>query len=71
LFSPEGRAINAASIVPGLLQKFGDVDDLLAQIGPRKVLVAGAARGDHAGVRTVSAVLNRFTDEPALLVEWL
>ena len=31
LFSAEGVPINAASILPGLLQKFGDVADVLAQ----------------------------------------
>ena len=71
LFSPEGRPINAASIVPGLLQQFGDVDDVLAQIGPRKVLVAGALRGEHAGARGVSVVENRFSQDANVLLEWL
>jgi dienelactone hydrolase len=71
LFSPEGRAINAASILPGLLQRFGDVDDILAQIGPRKVLVAGGARGNHAGVRSVSVVEDRFTQDGNVLTDWV
>jgi cephalosporin-C deacetylase-like acetyl esterase len=71
LFVAEGRAINAASILPGLLQRFGDVDDVLAQIGPRKVLVAGAGRSNHAGVRSVSAVEDRFTEDGKVLVDWV
>ena len=71
LFSPEGRPINSASILPGLLQRFGDVDHVLTQIAPRKVLVAGAARGNHAGLRSVSAIENRFTQEGKVLVDWL
>ena len=34
LFSTEGHAINAASILPGLLRDFGDVREVLAQIAP-------------------------------------
>ena len=32
LFAADGFPINAASILPGLLQKFGDVADILAQM---------------------------------------
>ncbi len=71
LFSPEGRPINAASILPGLLQRFGDVDEILDQIGPRKVLVAGARRDRHAGIRSVSVVEGQFTQNAALLTGWL
>jgi dienelactone hydrolase/pimeloyl-ACP methyl ester carboxylesterase len=71
LFSADGRAINAASILPGLLQRFGDVDDILTQIGPRKVLVAGGVPGNHAGVRSVSVVGNRFTEDGKVLTDWV
>jgi pimeloyl-ACP methyl ester carboxylesterase len=71
LFSSEGRPINAASILPGLLKHFGDVDDVLAQISPRKVLVAGPASGQHAGDRGVSVAERRFTEEGKVLLDWL
>jgi hypothetical protein len=71
LFSSDGRAINAASIPPGLLKHFGDVDQVLAQIGPRKVLVAGATPGQHFEAKNVSVVENRFTNEGKVLLEWL
>src|SRR5207302_581007 len=40
LFDPAGRPFNAASIVPGMLRDFGDIEDVLADIAPRKMLVA-------------------------------
>src|SRR5262249_57939849 len=44
LFAAEGRPINAASILPGLLRNFGDVTEVLAAVAPRKVLVAAGIR---------------------------
>ena len=43
-----GAPINAASILPGILQRFGDVAEVLAQVAPRKVLVAAGAGESHA-----------------------
>jgi len=71
LFSVEGRPINAASILPGLLQRFGDVQDLLAQIAPRKVLVAAGVGEGHASIRSVSLVARRFTQDVKLLTDWI
>ncbi len=71
LFTAEGFPINAASILPGLLQKFGDVAEILAQIAPRKVLIAsriGESPGPAQHVRLTAA---RFTAEPQRLMEWL
>ena len=62
LFTAEGLPINAASILPGLLQKFGDVADVLAQIAPRKVLVASGNR------RAVQARTAR-ADHPARFLQ--
>ena len=56
LFSAEGRPINAASILPGLLERFGDVADVLALVAPRKVLVAAGGRESHASIRSVSVI---------------
>jgi cephalosporin-C deacetylase-like acetyl esterase len=71
LFDPDGRPVNAASIVPGLLRDFGDVTELLAAIAPRKVL---AANGTGTLLRRIYSVTLRtagFTAEPAALVDWL
>ena len=67
LFSAEGFPINAASILPGLLQKFGDVADVLAQIAPRKVLVAagvGGRRGSHPGRPDCRGAIQRRAAHP-------
>ncbi len=71
LFAPEGRPINAASILPGLLQRFGDVADVLAQIAPRKVLVASAGRESRPSIPSVSCVERPFTQDAKLLTDWL
>ena len=71
MFSAEGRPINAASILPGLLQRFGDVADVLAQVAPRKVLVAAGGRESHASIRSVSVVEGRFTQDVKLLTDWI
>jgi cephalosporin-C deacetylase-like acetyl esterase len=71
LFDPDGRPINAASIVPGLLRDFGDVTELLGAISPRKVL---AANGTGTPLRRIYSVALRtagFTAEPEALLEWL
>ena len=69
--SPEGRAINAASILPGLLRDFGDVPDVLAEVAPRKVLAAAprGALGRH--LPSVRVVERPFTADPAPLLDWL
>jgi hypothetical protein len=71
LFAPEGRPINAASILPGLLQRFGDVADVLAQIAPRRVLVASAGRESRPSIRSVSVIDRPFTQDAKLLTDWL
>jgi hypothetical protein len=71
LFSAQGTPINAASILPGLLEQFGDVPEILAQIAPRKILIA-AGRGE-IGPRpsSVHALPSRFSEQPRLLADWL
>jgi len=71
LFAAEGRPINAASILPGLLQRFGDVADVLALVAPRKVLVAAGGRDSHTSIRSVSVVEGRFTHDVKLLTDWI
>jgi dienelactone hydrolase len=71
LFDPEGRPINAASILPGLLRDFGDIPDVLAAVAPREILLA-APRG-KLDPRPASArvVAERFSDDAGRLLEWL
>jgi hypothetical protein len=71
LFAAEGRPINSASILPGLLRDFGDVTDVLAAIAPRPVLVAagvGESSGSHRSLKTAE---GRFTADARLLTDWL
>lgn len=71
LFSAESRPINAASILPGLLQKFGDIADVVAGIAPRKVLMAtGAGEWSRPGPH-VTVIPQRFSAEPRRLAEWI
>ncbi len=71
LFAADGFPINAASILPGLLQKFGDVADILAQIAPRKVLVA-AGIGQASRLSTnVQINPARLSQEPRHLIDWM
>lgn len=71
LFSAEGHAINAASILPGLLQQFGDVADIIARIAPRKVLLASGIGELSMPAPHVRIMPGRFTAEPQRLIDWL
>jgi cephalosporin-C deacetylase-like acetyl esterase len=71
LFVDRGVPINAASILPGLLERFGDMPDILAQVAPRKVLItAGCGESPRtlASVRTERAA---FSSKPRMLIDWL
>jgi len=71
LFEAGGTAINAASILPGMLRDFGDIADVLAELAPREALVA-APRGDLGRrLPTVRVVEGPFTADPARLLDWL
>jgi dienelactone hydrolase len=71
LFSAEGPAINAASILPGLLREFGDVADVLAQIAPREVLVAGGVGEIPRRPPNVRRHRRRFGNDPRMIAEWI
>jgi dienelactone hydrolase len=71
LFAAEGRPINAASILPGLLRDFGDVTDVLAELAPRPVLVAAGMGTASRAVRSVQAVEGKFTTDARPLTGWL
>jgi cephalosporin-C deacetylase-like acetyl esterase len=71
MFSEEGSTTNASNIVPGLLSEFGDLPDVLAQIAPRRVLVARGT-GSRIPNGTHSRVTEtRFTEDPRVLIDWL
>ena len=71
LFSAEGFPINAASILPGLLQKFGDVEAILGQIAPRTVVIASGVGPLARTMPNVQIVPERFSAEPRRLTEWI
>lgn len=71
LFSAEGFPTNAASILPGLLRDFGDIPDVLAEIGSRKVLVAAGFGGNAPRLPSVQVTEKRFTSNPRVLTSWL
>jgi len=70
LFAAEGRPINAASILPRLLRSFGDVKDVLGEISPRRVLLAGVGEGAPA-VRSLQTAKVCFTKDARILTDWL
>jgi len=71
-FTERAPAINAASILPGLLQSFPDVADILTGLSPRKVLIAAGVGGAAATASPNIRVVDRkFSQEPRLLSDWL
>ena len=71
LFSSNAAPINAASILPDLLWRFGDIADVLAEIAPRRILVAAGAGAALPSARHVSAMPDRFSENPRLLTDWI
>jgi cephalosporin-C deacetylase-like acetyl esterase len=71
LFSVKGFPINAASILPGLLQRFGDIPDVIAEIAPRKVLIASALGERPRTPPHVQLIPERFSRQPERLLQWL
>jgi dienelactone hydrolase len=71
LFEAQGTAVNAASILPGILRSFGDVAEVLSEIAPRKMLIA-AGIGDTIQRPDVVEIRKQpFTKNPLLLLDWL
>jgi cephalosporin-C deacetylase-like acetyl esterase len=70
LFTAEGYPLNAASILPGLLQKFGDIADIIARIAPRRVLLASGIGEWSTPPQHVRIIPARFSTEPQRLQEW-
>ena len=71
LFSAQGLPINAASVLPGLLERFGDVPEILAQIAPRRALIAAGLGGGTRINASVQQVASRYSADPRLLTDWI
>jgi len=71
LFQGPGTPVNAASILPGLLERFGDVPEVLAQIAPRKILIAAGVDDGARAASAVHSVPERFTGDPRRFTDWL
>jgi hypothetical protein len=70
-FDPVGRPINAASILPSVLKDYGDIDQILAAIAPRKMLSAAGFGRTGQRLPTLHQAEDLFTENPAVLTEWL
>jgi len=72
IFTEKPNTINAASILPGLLQSFPDIADILTVLSRRKVLIAAGASGGSTKLSpNVRVVDRKFSQEPRLLLDWL
>jgi hypothetical protein len=69
LFAAEGRPINAASILPGLLRDFGDVADVLAEVAPRRMLLAAGVGELPRRIRSATIAAERFSKNGRALTE--
>jgi pimeloyl-ACP methyl ester carboxylesterase len=67
-FDTAGHPLNGATVVPGLLRDFGDVKEILAEVAPRRVMLAAPlGTGEPlAGVDRVDEPLS-----PERLTKWL
>ena len=70
-FDPVGRPINAASILPSLLRDYGDIEDVLAAIAPRKMLSSGCFGQTAQRLPTLHQTERLITEDPSLLADWL
>jgi dienelactone hydrolase len=71
LFDSTGQAINAASLLPDVLRSFGDIQDVLAEIAPRKVLIAAGIGTSSKRLDSVKVTSKPFSRDPEMLVDWL
>jgi pimeloyl-ACP methyl ester carboxylesterase len=71
LFSANAAPINAASILPDLVRRYGDIAEVVGEIAPRRVLVAAGVGTALSGARNVSAVPDRFSQNPRILTDWI
>jgi dienelactone hydrolase len=71
-FTENAAAINAASILPGLLKSFTDVSDIVTLLAPRRALIAAGLHCEGLPAAPhVRVVEPKFSQEPGLLADWL
>lgn len=70
LFTGDTHPINAAGIVPNLLRDFGDVSAVLAEIAPRRVLLAASA-GELVEKSSVQRLHTSFVERSESMTKWL
>jgi hypothetical protein len=70
-FDPVGRPINAASIVPCMLRDYGDIDQVLAAIAPRKMLSAAGLGKPARRLPTLRQIKGLFSENSVVLTDWL
>jgi cephalosporin-C deacetylase-like acetyl esterase len=70
-FDAGGTAINAASILPGMLRDYGDIPDVLAELAPREVLAAIPRGAPERRLPNLRLVEESFTANPARLLDWV
>lgn len=72
LFEGTSDPLNAASIVPGLLRDFGDVPNVLAEVGSLGVLCAAGVGGKGLKLPpNVRSSEKSFVVDPSVLTHWL
>jgi cephalosporin-C deacetylase-like acetyl esterase len=70
-FDPVGHPVGGATIVPGLLRDFGDMKEVLAAIGPRKVMLSAAVGTLADPLPGVERVTGSLSASPGVLSDWL
>ena len=54
-----------------LLQRYGDIAQVMAEIAPRRILIAAGIGGELRDNPAVSAVPGRFSQNPQILTDWI
>jgi pimeloyl-ACP methyl ester carboxylesterase len=70
-FDPVGRPINAASILPSLLRDYGDIEQVLAAMGRRPILLAAGFGAATERFPALQRSERPVSENPAALTEWL
>jgi hypothetical protein len=70
-FDPGGRPINAASILPGMLRDFGDVEQVLSAIAPRKMLSTAGLGDVSYELPAMQKSESLMAENPTVLIDWL
>jgi pimeloyl-ACP methyl ester carboxylesterase len=65
LFSATAKPINAASIPPDLLTRFGDIAEVVSEIAPRRVLISAPLGDGWPSARHVQSIQDQFSGNPS------